>query len=384
VAPPPAQTAGARAGASLTGAAIAARVPGSWGLRGHPLPAIRRGFLVAAPVAVALLTELELDDEVAGGLATAALICGFIAFDAPARVRVRWQLLCAPVVGVCAAIGVLSSTSTALAVVAMGLVAAIGAYCIAVSLRLAIAGLTCTLAVVISQGLFLGVDEVDRALVLGTCGGLMQAATAALAWLIYDREREPGRAIDLARAGLGKLRAGFGLDQDATRHALRFGSALALGVAIYRLAGFDDHGYWVPLTILFVLKPDPDQTTERIAMRAAGTVAGLLLATGLAELMSEDLIPVTIVLTSAAALAYALLAIEYALFTTAITVYVVLLTDTLGSSPFDAAGERAVGTAVGILVAAVAFKALGTAEREVSDEAAVVEGEEAAEGSRTR
>ena len=44
------------------------------------------------------------------------------------------------------------------------------------------------------------------------------------------------------------------------RHALRFGAAMAIGVAIYRLAGFDDHGYWVPLTILFVLKPDPDQT----------------------------------------------------------------------------------------------------------------------------
>ena len=41
------------------------------------------------------------------------------------------------------------------------------------------------------------------------------------------------------------------------RHAIRFGAALALGVAIYRIADFDDHGYWVPLTILFVLKPDP-------------------------------------------------------------------------------------------------------------------------------
>jgi hypothetical protein len=50
--------------------------------------------------------------------------------------------------------------------------------------------------------------------------------------------------------------------------------------------------------------------------------------------------PPTVILTIAAALAFGLLAIEYALFTTAITVYVVLLTDTLGASAFDSAGER--------------------------------------------
>jgi uncharacterized membrane protein YccC len=63
------------------------------------------------------------------------------------------------------------------------------------------------------------------------------------------------------------------------------------------------------------------------------------------------------------ALAFALLAIEYALFTTAITVYVVLLTDTLGASAFDSAGERGLGTALGIMVAALAFRVFGEADR---------------------
>ena len=146
--------------------------------------------------------------------------------------------------------------------------------------------------------------------------------------------------------------------------------ALALGVAIYRLAGFDDHGYWVPLTILFVLKPEANQTAERIAMRAVGTVAGLLLATALAELFVNDLVPTALILVTAAALAYALLAIEYALFTTAITVFVVLLTDYLGADPLDAAGERALGTALGILVAACAFKVFGEIEEHEREERA--------------
>ena len=36
----------------------------------------------------------------------------------------------------------------------------------------------------------------------------------------------------------------------------------------------------------------------------------------------------------------------YALFTAAITTYVVLLTDTLGEARLDAAGQRVIGTAV--------------------------------------
>jgi hypothetical protein len=329
------------------------------------VPAIRRGFLVAIPVAAGLLAELALDDRVAGAFATAATFCGFLAFDAPARVRARWQLLCAPAVGVSAALGVLTSQSAATAILGMGAVAVLGGYLVAVSARMGIAGLTLVLTFLVAQGLFLEPDQAWKALAIGTCGGLAQAACAAVAWAGWDRGREPpfelGRAVAQTAA---QLRASLDLRSVALRHAIRFGAALAAGVAIYRLARIDDHGYWVPLTILFVLKPDPRQTGERIAMRAAGTVAGLVLATGLAELLGDAVIPSTIVLSTAAALSFALLAIEYALFTTAITVYVVLLTDTLGAGAFEAAGERALGTVLGILVAAFAFRLFGEGARD--------------------
>jgi hypothetical protein len=351
----------------LTASAIASRVPTAWGLRGDPYPAIRRGLLVAAPVGVLLLTDLGWDDRIAAGLSTSALICGFVAFDAPARVRVRWHLLNAPFVGVAAGLGVLSSTSTVLAVATMALIAGIAGYTFAVSLRMAIGALTTVLALLITQGLFLPVDNTLEVIGYGFAGSLVQAATAALAWLVSDREAEPFSYAAAWGDTLVRLRTNFTIAKPSLRHGLRFGVAMAVGVAIYRIAGFDDHGYWVPLTILFVLKPDPDQTTERIFMRAAGTVVGLVLATLLGEVLTNDLIPVVIVLTLAAALSYALLAIEYALFTTAVTVYVVLLTDALGASPFDAAGERALGTLLGIVVAAVAFKAFGDLAR-VEDE----------------
>ncbi len=360
-------------------AVIASRLPDAWGLKDEPLPALRRGLLVAAPVGIALVLDLWMDDKLAGAIGTAILISGFVAFDAPARVRVRWHLLTAPFVGLAAALGVLTSQSTGLTIAAMAVVATVCGYLFAVSLRLAIGGLTVTLALLIAQGLYLPTADAGDALLIGIGGSLAQAANAAITWLVSDRGREAFDFASALRDTTTRLRSNLSLRSPYMRHALRFGAAMAIGVAIYRFADDRDHGYWVPLTILFVLKPDQDQTMERIAMRAVGTVVGLIAATGLAEALSNDVIPTTIVLTLSAACAYALLAIEYALFTTAITVYVVLLTDTLGSDPFDAAGERALGTVIGIAVAALAFRAFGIVaeEGEEKDEA---EGEEDARG----
>jgi hypothetical protein len=336
-------------------------VPSSWRLRGAVAPALRRGIFVALPVGMAILLDLALDDAVAGGLATAALLAGFLAFDAPARVRARWQLLAAPLVGICAGLGVLSSQSTALAVVAMALVAVLGGYCVAVSPRLALAGMTFVLALLIAQGLYLSTDETLEAVALGVAGSLVQAAWSAMAWALVDRQSERPSLAETARHAIVQLRTQFTLRSPSLRHALRFGAALAVGVAIYRLIDLGEHGYWVPLTILFVLRPDRSQTLERIGMRAAGTVVGLVLATALAALLGEDAVTTAVVLTIAAACFYALLAIQYALFTTAITAYVVLLTDALGTSPIEAADERAIGTAIGIAVAAIAFWIWGEA-----------------------
>ena len=57
----------------------------------------------------------------------------------------------------------------------------------------------------------------------------------------------------------------------------------------------------------------------------------------------------------AAAFAYAMLLIEYALFTFAITTYIVTLSHAVGESAVDAVGERAIGTAIGVAIALLAF-----------------------------
>jgi len=320
-----------------------------------PGPALRRGALVAVPVALALIFEFSFGWPSRGAIATAALICGFTAMDAPAGPRALWQAGASPLVGIGAALGVLSSQFAPAAVVAMGLMAAASAYCFADTLRLAFVGFSAAVALMLAQGLFLPVHDTLPALFYGTAGGLIQATWAGCVWLVYDRESDNESGWDWARTK-ARFRENWTLASPVGRHAVRYGVALALGVAIYRVAGMREHGYWIPLTILFVLRPERDETDRRLVLGAVGTLAGLALATALAVLFDGAEPWIAIVLSISAALSFGLITVQYALFTATITTYVVLLSDTLGEDRFEAAGQRVIGTVVGILIAWLAFR----------------------------
>jgi hypothetical protein len=333
-------------------------VPRSWQLRAPVVPAVRRGLISAIPLAAAVLVDLQLDSPAAGAISTGALLSGFIAFDAPWRTRCAWQVVTAPMIGAAAALGALTRDPTVLAALTMAGFASMAGLTVAVSPRLAVSGLIIVLALLLGQGLSLDSDEATEALLLGGCGAGLEAL---LSLAMGAREPRPER-IDRAaaiRSAWGAIRESLNLGSPNLRHALRWGIALGIGVAVYHLLGLDQHGFWVPLTILFVLRATPTETVERIGMRAAGTVAGLVLATALGQLTGSYPVVDALLIGIAAAFSFALLAIEYALFTTAITCYAVLLPDALGQPAFEVADERALATAIGIGIAALALMAWG-------------------------
>jgi hypothetical protein len=321
----------------------------------EPGPALRRGALVSVPIGLALAIEFGFDAPTKGAIATGALLAGFPGLDAPARPRAAWQAATAPLIGIAAAIGILSSQSAPLAVLAMGLVGAAAGYCFSVSLRLAIAGLSVSLALMVAQGLFLAPADAAPALLYTTVGALAQAAWSLLVWLFADRGGDDEASGWDGGAAIAALRSNLTLRSASARHAVRFGVALAAGVALYRLLGMEEHGFWIPLTILFVMRPERDETYHRLVLRALGTVLGLVAATAVAEAFGSDDLIVGAVLAVAAALSFGLLTVQYALFTAAITTYVVLLSVTVGESAFRAAGQRLTGTALGIAIAFLAF-----------------------------
>ena len=321
-----------------------------------PGPAIRRGFLLAVPIGLALIVELGFDAPTKGAIAAGALINGFPGMDAPARARAGWQGATAPLIGLAACLGILSSQTGPTAVLALGLLGLLAGYCFAVSLRLAIVGLSVTLAMLIAQGLFLPASDAAPALLWGTVGGLSQAAWSLVVWLAADKAADGADKAWDARAAVAALRANLTLASESARHGIRFGVALAAGVAAYRILGLRDHGFWIPLTILFVMRPDREETDRRLVLRAVGTVLGLIVATAVAEAFAGDDLVLGAVLTVAAGFSFGLLTVQYALFTAAITTFVVLMSSTLGEGAFRAAGQRALGTALGIAIAFLVWR----------------------------
>jgi uncharacterized membrane protein YccC len=249
----------------------------------------------------------------------------------------------------------------------MLLIGAAAGYCFAVSLRFSIAGLSVALALVVSQGLGIPVSHTLEALLFTALGGLLQAAFSLCVYAAERTRREltvhmggqpPARKAGAVwdwRGGVVDLRSNLTLRSNSARHALRFGSALAAGVAAYWLLGMHEHGFWIPLTVLFVLRPEEGETFHRLILRAVGTAIGLVLATALSFWLNDDGVALAVALTIATAFAYGLLTVQYALFTAAITTYAVLLADTLGEPALHAAGQRAIATAIGIAIAGAAF-----------------------------
>jgi uncharacterized membrane protein YccC len=103
------------------------------------------------------------------------------------------------------------------------------------------------------------------------------AQTGAAEGRAPESADEPSGAARL-RDPFATLRANLDPRSDILRHALRLALLVAGSDLVGRLAGVQ-RGYWVPLTVLVVLRPDFATTFQRAVMRVVGTVLGLLLAT---------------------------------------------------------------------------------------------------------
>ena len=156
------------------------------------------------------------------------------------------------------------------------------------------------------------------------------------------------------------LRANLTLDSAVLRHAIRLGLALAAADAVVRSAGLG-RGYWVPLTLMVVLRPDFASTWQRAAMRALGTIVGLLLATELVHLLpGGDWWRVALILLFAFGMRFAGPG-NLGLTAVCLSGLVVVLLQIQGVPARDAVASRALDTviagALAVVVAAVLLPA---------------------------
>jgi uncharacterized membrane protein YccC len=168
--------------------------------------------------------------------------------------------------------------------------------------------------------------------------------------------------IGLLHEPLTVLQANLNPSSAVFRHALRLALLVAGSDLVMRLADVS-RGYWVPLTVLVVLRPDFGATLQRSVARVVGTIVGLLLATALVHwLPGGDWWQVALVALFAFGMRFAGPG-NLALSAVCLSALVVVLLEIQGVSAHTTVESRAVATLAGGGLAIAAAVALPAWER---------------------
>ncbi|MEW2609564.1 FUSC family protein [Streptomyces sp. NPDC047880] len=148
-----------------------------------------------------------------------------------------------------------------------------------------------------------------------------------------DLHTRPRSVRDRLRAVLGSAGREYGL-----RVALCFGAGSAVAQALHRSQwhGQHEHWYWLPATVVFLVKPDLGPLASRVLNRAAGTVLGALLFAGLAAVLPRPEGLIALVALSGALIPVATR--HFAAQTAVVTVLVLALV-MVGGEPQASAGR---------------------------------------------
>ena len=166
----------------------------------------------------------------------------------------------------------------------------------------------------------------------------------------------PGLAGTLAHA-VARIRDQLSAESPVLRHAIRLGLAAGLGVAIARVAEVA-HGYWIPLTVVMVLRPETAHTYTRCAGRVAGNVAGVIIATGIALVLHPAGLFAAVFAVVLLGVAYAVSGWGYVAVSAALAAAIVFFVDVSGAASLATMGDRVLATLIGGVLAVLAHVAL--------------------------
>jgi len=162
---------------------------------------------------------------------------------------------------------------------------------------------------------------------------------------------------------LATLRANLRLSSPACRHAIRCGVCVAIALAISHLLPLS-RGYWMPMTVAIVLKPDFGATWRYGLLRVAGTLGGLLLTTAVLYVGGVGNFWIALSLMAVLCFGFRELAtVHYGIAVVCLTGTVVILLSFYGIPAAASVHARAIDTMLGSALALLAYFAWPTWER---------------------
>ena len=192
-------------------------------------------------------------------------------------------------------------------------------------------------------------------------GGLWSVALTLILWRVIGHrslrdeasEKAPRPPASPAEAWQ-RWKENFTIRSPDFRHALRLAIATAFAVAVYKSLRLD-HGYWLALTALVILKRDWAATKQRALERIAASCAGGALGAALAFSV-HNVLALDGLLLLLCVLAYSNLPRHYGLYVFFLTPFVVVMINTVAPGDWQIAllriGYTLAGGVMALLVAA--------------------------------
>lgn len=150
-------------------------------------------------------------------------------------------------------------------------------------------------------------------------------------------------------------------DSSVLRHAVRLAVVASAGYLLASALPLG-HRYWAPLTSVMVLRPDFSETYARGWARFAGTVAGVLVASGVMQLTERNMYACAGLAVGSVGLMYLLLRTGYAVTSACIAAYVVFLLGMSGVAWTTTVPDRLLLTLLGGTLAMGAYAVFPTWE----------------------
>jgi uncharacterized membrane protein YccC len=157
------------------------------------------------------------------------------------------------------------------------------------------------------------------------------------------QRRRNGRFM---RDALTTLRANLSFDSTAFRHALRLGATIALAQVIAAALALP-RGYWAPLAVAVMMKPEFHDTLAASLARIGGTALGAGVAIAIALRVTPGSVPSIAFMLAFAWAVYAMVGVNPVVSAVCITGYIVFLLSLSGVPQGGVAAARIINTGIG-------------------------------------
>lgn len=319
----------------------------------HPQQALTTAVLAAALTIVCIVMG---SDASALPLVIGATFTGILNLTGAADMRLRAMAWTVPWLAGATLLGGLVSTWRWWELFVVALVGLGGGYAGALGQRGMLIGILTMVVYTVFAGVYATPTQALQAAFLMAAGSLLHLLVSG-AWILLrspQARRTRSEAPEPWRARLDPRRR---RDDLFWHHAVRLSIALVIGSAIAEAVAWP-HPYWIPMTIVWMSKPDAEGTVTRVLERIVGTAAGVAVSALLIDGLSDGDVAIPTYVGIGVFLLLAFLYANYPIAVVGVTLMVMTLLSLPGRTVIDTLDYRLVATVVAGLITLAAALSL--------------------------